>query len=125
MKLGQIEGTPEEITNLFQNNNTNIFDYITRPEQPIKTIWLIVPIILFLCAICTIIFIIPNDVHWRTFVFIIGCCSGLWFSTIIQLRYKSPWVTGLIAICCLLLLLVALGNITPMQMLDEFKSIKK
>jgi hypothetical protein len=125
MKLGPIEGTPEEIKNYFQNNNSNIFDFITRPEQPIKTIWFVVPTILVLCTLCALVFIIPSDVPWRTFNFIIGCGGGLWLSANIQLRYKNPWATGLIAIGCLLLLMVAFGIITPMQMLDEVKSFKK
>ena len=126
MKLGRdIEGTPEEINNFFQNNGFNVSDFITLPEEPIKTIWFVIPSILILGAIAALTLFTPDDASGVIFLFLIGCAGGLWLALNVQLRFKNPWATGLIAIGSLLLLLVALGVITPIQMLQEVKSLKK
>jgi asparagine N-glycosylation enzyme membrane subunit Stt3 len=125
MKFGPFEGTPEEINNFFQNNGLNISDYIALPEEPIKAIWFAIPSTLILCTLAVLTLFRPSGASGVTFLFLIGCGGGLWLAVNTQLRFKNPWATGLIAICCLLLLLVALGVLTPIQMLEEVRSLKK
>jgi hypothetical protein len=46
MKIGKMEGSPEEIKNFFQDNGLNIPDFLEKPEAPLKPIWLIAPVFL-------------------------------------------------------------------------------
>ncbi len=50
MKMGKMEGSPEEIRDFFQNNSLNIEDYIERPESPLNPIWLIIPAVILFIA---------------------------------------------------------------------------
>ena len=125
MKLGPIEGTKEEITGFFQDNGLKASDYFERVETPIKTAWLLLPA---LCIVATLgaLTLLPSlSTDQQTFIFLIGCAALVWLATVVQLRFKHAWATGIVAIGGLLLMLVALGVISPAQVLDEVKSFQK
>ncbi len=125
MKFGPIEGNSEEIKNFFQDNGLKVADYIALPEVPIKRAWFAISAGVSICAAAVLIFLDPITRAAATFTFLVGCGGGLWLSVIAQLRFKSPWATGLVAIGCLLLMLVAVGAVTPLEMLEEVKSLRK
>lgn len=125
MKFGPVEGTSEEIKNFFQDNGLKATDYFAPPESPIKTIWFVIPsaCVVFALAVLTL-FTLPSAAG-ATFTFLVGSAASLWLAVNVQLRFKSAWATGIVVIGCLLLMLVALGAVTPLQMLEEFKSLRK
>jgi hypothetical protein len=125
MKIANIEGTTDEIKNFFQDNGLNAADFFEAPDTPIRTRWLVSPGV---CVFVTLaaLTLIPNLApQSKTFVFVATCFFSIWWSLVLQVRFKNAWATGIVAGGCLLLALVALGVVTPVQMLEEVKSIKK
>ena len=125
MKFGPVEGTSEEIKNFFQDNGLKAKDYFVPPESPIATVWLFVPSVCVVFALAVLTLFAPWSAARATFIFLVGCAASIWLAVNVQLRFKSAWATGLVAIGCLLLMLVALGTVTPLQMLEAIKSLRK
>ncbi len=125
MKFGPLEGTSEEIKNFFQDNGLRAADYITLPDEPIKPVWFVVPIVVFIVALAVLTFFPSLPKPSITFVFLVGCAAGMWLAVNTQLRFKSPWATGTLVLGCLLLMLVALGAVTPIGLLDEVRSLSE
>lgn len=125
MKLGPIEGTKEEITGFFQDNGLKASDYFQTPEDPIETLWLFVPALCVVATLGALTLLESLKQGQQTFIFLIGCMAIVWLATVIQLRFKNAWATGIVVIGSLLLMLVALGAISPTQMLNEVKSLRK
>ena len=125
MKLGPIEGTKEEVAGFFQDNGLNVKDYFQMPLAPIEVIWCAIPASLMVISLATLTLIESLSTGQKMFVFLVGCAALVWLTTVIQLRFKHAWATGIIAIGGLLLMLVALGAISPTQMLNEVKSFRE
>jgi hypothetical protein len=125
MKLGPIEGTKEEITGFFQDNGLNAGDYFQIPEPPIKSVWLVIPAACVVVASGTLTLLESMTAGQQKFTFLVGCFTSVWLATVIQLRFKQVWATGIIVVGCLLLMLVALGVVEPKQILDEVRSFRK
>jgi len=51
MRIGYIEGTPQEIKDLCENHGLNLGDYLEKPESPLATVWLIIPACAFVVSI--------------------------------------------------------------------------
>ena len=48
MKLGDLEGTPKEIKDFFENSGLRVSDYFQPPEKPIHGCWVFMPAIILL-----------------------------------------------------------------------------
>ena len=83
------------------------------------------PSFLIVLAFGALTLIETTNVGQKTFAFLIGCSALVWLTTIIQLRFKHVWATAIVGVGGLLLMLVALGAISPTQMLEEVKSFRK
>lgn len=125
MKLANLEGTTEEIKNFFQDNGLKAENFFEPAETPIHTGWLVLPGVLVFIALTTLTLLQSATPQQRTFLFVAVCFFAIWWSVVLQLRFKNPWATGIAAGGCLLIALVALGVVTPVQMLEEVKSLKK
>ena len=125
MKIANLEGTTEEIKNFFQDNGLKAENFFEPVENPIATPWLVVPGVLVFLALATLTLLQSTAPQLRTFLFVAICFFGIWWAVVLQLRFKNPWATGIVAGGCLLLALVALGVVTPVQMLEEVKGLKK
>lgn len=125
MKLGPIEGTKEEITGFFQDNGLKASDYFQIQGAPIGTLWLVVPAFCVVASLGALTLLESLKQGHQTFIFLIGCTAIVWLATVVQLRFKHAWATGIVVIGGLLLMLVALGAISPTQMLNEVKSLRK
>lgn len=125
MKMGQIEGSPEEIRDFFQNNGLNIADYIEKPEDPLKPIWLIVPAIILALAFSSLTLFAPQTPATQNLIFLFGCGAGIWLTVSVQIKFKNTWAAGFIAIGSILIMLVAIGLITPTEMMQHLKEIQK
>jgi asparagine N-glycosylation enzyme membrane subunit Stt3 len=124
MKLGPIEGTKEEITGFFQDNGLQVRDYFQIPEPPIKTVWLVIPALSILPIFAALTLFESLSIGQQIFAFLVGCAAIVWLATVVQLRFKQAWAAGIVLIGGLLLMLVALGDISPIQMLNELKSLR-
>jgi len=125
MKIGMVEGSPEEIRDFFQNNGLNIQDYLEKPETPLNRIWFIVPVLLIFGAISllTLIASVPNPT--QAFLFLIGCGAGIWLAVNVQIRFKNTWAAGFIAVGTILLMLVAIGVMAPSELVQQMKDLRK
>jgi hypothetical protein len=125
VKIANIEGTTDEIKNFFQDNGLKAADFFETPDSPIRTIWLILPAICVFATLAILTLASTLPPHYQKFAFVAACFFSIWWSAVLQLRFKNAWATGIVAGGCLLLALVALGVVTPVQMLEEVKAIKK
>ena len=56
MKIANIEGTTEEIKNFFQDNGLRAEDFFEPAEQPIGTLWFVLPGIFVFIALAVLTF---------------------------------------------------------------------
>lgn len=124
MKVGEIEGTPQEINDFCENNGLNIEDYLYKPEKPLSRSLFIVPSVFYIIFIILLTIVTALPHKWRTFIFLVGCCCSLWLGVNIQIRFKNTWATAFIIICGIAFMLVASGDITPLGLLDHAKELK-
>lgn len=124
MKFGNLEGSPEEIKDFYQNNGLNVFDYLEKPESPLATIWLVIPSLISVGTLILIILLTPLKREVLLILFILGASFSCWLATSVQIRFKSPWATGVIGIAFFLMLLIAAGFIAPNEALDYIQKLK-
>ena len=124
MKVGKFEGTPEEIRDLFIANDIQLADYLEKPEEPLKWTWLVVPAIVFACAVCALVYQSGFSRNALLLLFLSGAGAVVWLTIAVQVRFKNPWATGVAAIGGLLMLLVAAGFMAPKDTVDAIRSLK-
>ena len=119
MKIGPVEGTPEEIKGFMENNGLQADRFFQPAERPIATVWFIVPAALVVISIGVLTMV---QLSWKgasTFVFLAGCGCALWLAANIQLRFKNVWAAAGVLIGCILFLLVALGVLLPADLPEQ------
>jgi hypothetical protein len=119
MKIGKMEGSPEEINNFFQNNGLNISEYLEKPEPPLKPIWLIAPVCFIVVFLATLTLFTLN-IGVMTFIFLLGCSAAIWLSAALQIRFKNTWAAVFVFVGILLIFLVAIGVVKPVEMIQYF-----
>ena len=125
MKIGEeIEGTPQEIRDLFQNNGFSIEKYLKKFEKPLNRYLFICPSCLYLVSIILLTTVSNLSNGLRTLIFLFGCCCSLWLAVNVQIRFKNPWATAFIVLCGISFMLVALGVISPVELLDQANKFK-
>jgi hypothetical protein len=124
MKIGELEGTPEEIRDFCQNNGLKIEEYIEKPERPIGKYLFIGPSCLYLISIIVLTSGPILAYGLRTFIFLFGCCCSLWVGVNVQIRFKNSWATSFIVFFGIAFMLVALGAISPTELFEKTKDIK-
>jgi len=124
MKIGKMEGTTEEIRDFFENNGLKIEDYLEKPEKPLSHFLFIVPSCLYVISIILLSVISTRRDVWCTVIFLIGCCCSLWLAISVQIRFKNAWATFFIILGSISFMLVALGVISPADLLDQAQEFK-
>ncbi|KJF88237.1 hypothetical protein [Photobacterium phosphoreum] len=101
MKVGQLEGTPEEIKNLVENHGLNLNDYLIKPDKPICLKWVIAPSIGFsISLICTYIFgTSSEDEFIGNLFFLLTMGLALWLTVVIQIRHKKYMGIKFVNLC--------------------------
>ena len=125
MKLHNMEGTPQEICDFFQNNGLNMADFFTVPEKPMSVAWVILPGVLAFLSMAVLIFNKSLTEEPKTALFVFAAACSIWAGVAVQVRHKNTWAAGFVIVGGLLLTLVANGILTPKQMYQEVKSLKK
>ncbi len=125
MKIGKMEGSPEEIRDFFQNNGLNIINYIERPEPPLKPVWFILPACLVIASLICLTLVAPIRTSIQTLLFLLGCGAGIWLAVNVQIRFRNAWATVFVAVGTVLIMLVAIGMVTPIEMIQYLKELKK
>jgi len=125
MKIGGMEGTPQEIRDTFENHGLRLEDYLEKPAEPLSNIWLIFPSICFAVALFLLVLLAPLPRIGVLTLFLLSAGLVLWLTVSVQIRFKNGWATGAIAVGGLLMLLVAGGFIEPRETAEILKGINK
>lgn len=124
MKVGTVEGTPQEIKDFFINQGLQLSDYLEKPDEPLKKRWLTIPAILLVVTLVLLVVLSSIPKGAFLLLFLLGAGSVVWLSISIQIRFKNGWATAVAAIGGLLMILVAGGFIAPKETIDAIKSLK-
>lgn len=123
MKLGHLEGTPEEIRDFFADNGLDVNDYFQPPDKPIHSAWL------FVSAIAVVVFVLwPNFTEkppHQMLPFLLGCLSLVWLTISLQIRYKQFLVSGIAAVGCGAVLVISYGFLTPVEAIEQLKQFRQ
>lgn len=108
---GEIDGTPQEITDFYQNMGFNASDVFQTKG---KTFFSLVPAVVFVIFCLAMLFFDVSLVGETIFTaeIIAVIFVALWFCAATQHYYKNWVVTVIIAIGCMLILLLATKQIT-------------
>jgi hypothetical protein len=119
MKLGDLEGTPEEIKDFCENTGLNLSDYFQPPDKPIHSAWVYVPAIIVVVSVLW-----PNFTEAapsKAAPFLIGCLGIVWLSISLQIRYKQPVVSSIAGFGCAAVLVVSYGFLTPLEAIQQLQ----
>ena len=122
MKVGSVEGTPEEVRDLFENHGLDLAAYIEKPDTPLQKVWLIIPSVLLVVFFGILSFTNSLPEGGKVFVFLLGFSASVWLGISIHIRFKSAWGAGSIMLAGLLIMLVALGVLAPSEILEHYKT---
>lgn len=125
MKVGGIEGTPQEIRDTFENHGLRLEDYLEKPDEPLSKVWLFIPSGGVGVVLLLLVLLAPLSRTGLLLFFLLGAGFVVWLTASIQIRFKNGWATGAIAIGGLLMLLVAAGFIEPKETTNILREIKK
>lgn len=117
MKLGDLEGTPEEIKDFFENNGLALNDYFQPPDKPIHPAWLFIPTIIVVISVLW-----PNFADRtppQTLPFLLGCLGIVWLTISLQIRYKQITVSSIAVFGCMAVLVVSYRLLTPLEAIQQ------
>lgn len=125
MKVKDLEGSPQELHDFFQNNGMNISDYIA---VPMKKLWLIIPVVLGMISLAAIVIgqiVYPEFSKKCLLGAVVVCLACLvWMAIVVQVMYSNTTGTIIAGIGGLLILLVAAGILPVAEILPTVKSLK-
>lgn len=125
MKIGQLEGTQEEIKGFFEDHGLKVGDYFQPLETNLHYLWILLPGVLLVLFLGGLSLLDSASESQKKFLYILGCLSSIWMATSIHLRFKNAWATAFVAATLIILTSVAYGVITPKDVIDGVKTLKK
>ena len=117
MKLGDLEGTPEEIKDFFENNGLALNDYFQPPDKPIHPAWLFIPTIIVVISVLWPNF--ADRTSPQTLPFLLGCLGIVWLTISLQIRYKRITVSSIAVFGCMAVLVVSYRLLTPLEAIQQ------
>ena len=120
MKAKHVEGTPDEITDLFRNEGMNLAAYLEQPEPPLHLFWVVLPSVLFVFCIIASVFTQPTSRSSRI-GFAVSLCIGVWTCLSVHRRWKTSFMTGFAGVCMFLIAAVCYG-LLPVDALAKLVS---
>lgn len=125
MKMGPMDGTPEEIRGFLEINGKSLDDYLGKPEAPLENKWIFLPIVLFLIWLLLTVVIFPLTGRISLLIFLGGSAFIVWLTFAVHIRYKNGGATFIVSIGSLVLLLLAGGFLDPVGVLEVIRKLKK
>jgi ABC-type Fe3+ transport system permease subunit len=121
----KLDGSAEEIRDLFQNNDSNLKDLIREPPTQLTITFIVIPCVIFLLSLFILCLLPVGSPQWEfNFLYIISFSSGTWTCASTQLRFKHTAATFCVAIGLLLTFLITAGLISPRDAVETVKSLK-
>ena len=125
MKVGNAEGSPQEINDAIEISGSKLEDYLEKPEEPLRSRWLAIPCGLLLVSV--IILVLWADGFsakaWLL-VFLTGFAGTCGLAVSVQIRFKNSGATCVAWLGALLLLLLAASLLTPIETLEAIRKLK-
>jgi hypothetical protein len=123
MKIGTLEGSPQEIKDLVDNHGLRIEDYLETPTGALAKRWLLAPAGVVALSLI-LMAVIPGLSHQALILlFVLGLAGGTWLTVAVEIRFRNTVATSAVAIGVLLALLVAAGLIAPRETIDELRKL--
>lgn len=126
MKVKGIEGTPQEIHDLFKNNGLDIHKYISAP---LSARWVFFPAVVLVLVLLVMVF---GPIFYDKFsakclagVVVGALIAVVWLAIAVQVRFESATGTLISLVGGLVIILVAAGAMTPSEALTTIKEFKK
>lgn len=124
MKIGDAEGTPEEIRDYIAIHGLNAADFFIKKEFSLHWMWILIPCLILAIILILLLILDGIDMKFHTLLFLLGASCASWAAVSIQIKFKNGFATTMAAIAALLILLVAAGFMTPKESLDAIKGLK-
>jgi len=125
MKVGPVDGSAQEIRDLFEKNGLNLENYIEKPPSPLGSKFLVIPTIVFFISLFALAILPPPSPEWQSrLLFILSFGSGTWMCVSTQLRFKSVVATFCVAMGIVLTVLIAAGMMSPREAAEAVRSLK-
>ena len=124
MRVGKVEGTPQEIRDIFENRGLQLEDYLEKPRSPLRTRWLVVPGAVLAIALILLALLGPLTRTALILLFLLGAGGLVWLAVSAQLRFNNSVATFVIAVGGLVMLLVAAGLLEPREATDVLKGLR-
>ncbi|EPF2503546.1 hypothetical protein OLM90_05450 [Pseudomonas aeruginosa] len=125
MKIRGMEGSPQEIHDLFKNNGVDLSDYISAP---MKTRWLVAPIVVSLVVLAVVVVgqVVFSGFSQKCMAVsvVLQLCCLVWLVSVVQVKYESVATTLVVAVAVLLLIAVVAGMMSIPDALKFLKDMK-
>ena len=122
MRVGNMDGTPEDICNLLENNGLKLDDYIQRPQKTwhdMSIYWIVVPVLLYIAVLFTAYLCKP----YAMIFFLAGAVVVVMITIILHLKFTNGWISIFTAIAGVLILLVSVGMVSPTEVPKIIKEL--
>lgn len=114
MKMGKLEGSPEEIYRFYQINDLNVLEYIDKPETQLKRRWVVVPaIISVILLIILALDIFPISLV-KASILAIGIACSVWLACSIHVYFKNR-APFLAVVFVLVLIFIFFSGLLPIK----------
>lgn len=125
MKVGNLNGTPEEIKDFIANQGLDINSLLNIPPPKPKIYWLIFSVLLF-CVFVLIITVFENlSPNYFSLMVLGGFGSAIWMAACLQIRYNNLKLTLLVLFLTLILLLMATRAISLYEAFEYLKELQR
>jgi len=119
MKVKDLEGTPEEIGKICEEQNFSFQDYLSdKPKMPK---WLILLIGILFLLVCCILWTVNMSESIQRIAFLIELFLLGLVAVLLHLKYNKWIVTLLASFFGLIMLSVSLNFLTPKEAIDTMK----
>ena len=126
MKVGPVDNAnAQEVRDLFENHGLNLESFLEKPPSPLKTRFLVIPIIVLFLSLFTFALLPTSSPEWQfRFLYILSFGSGTWICVSTQLRFKNAIATFCVAMGLIFTILIAAGIMSPKELIEAVKSLR-
>jgi len=124
MKIGNVEGSPEEIKGLFENNGLNLAQYVNAnpsiDNRKSHNIYILISVIAFLAINCILWIVDCSDTYSKILIISDIAVLGL-IVFLIHQRFDKYILSGFIFFIGIIIMSVSLGYLTPEEAVKKME----
>lgn len=124
MKFKGIEGSTKEFRDIFRDNDVSLSDYLEQPKPSVANWHFYFSAGLVFAAAVVLTLGLISSPQWNTLIFLCGFGATIWLTSSVQIKFGSAWASSFVLVGLFIILMIAFGQITPSEALQEVKSIK-